>query len=1057
MTVLLFIQRPALVLVAFFALSAALRADEFRAAPGVVVEQVAADPLVQYPLFACFDDRGRLFVAEGTGKNLPGPEIVPLKLGRIVMLEDTNGDGKFDRRTVFADQLIFPQGVLWHDGAVYVASHPAIWKLTDTDGDGVADRREELVGRFGFTGNGCDIHGPFAGPDGWLYWTQGRHGYRIDTREGRHLEGLASLVWRCRYDGTGLERVAGGGFDNPVELAFTETGDLIGTADQYPGDMLLHYVEGGVYPRHDEPTLAEFPRTGPLLQPLTAFSAAYPAALCGLVRLESDHFGPGFRGSLLSTQFNVRRIQQHSLIRDGATLRSADKDFILTTDWDFHPTDVLEDADGSVLVVDMGSWFNYGCPTQKIAKAEVTGSIYRVRRTNALRSEDPWGRRIAWGTLPPGQLVGLLAGENPKVGARAAEELVKRGNPAVAPLALLVQGNAADASRSRREAVYVLSRIGTAEARAAVRAALDHPDANLREVALHCVGVERDRAALPALARIVVADAAPQRRKAAEALGRIGRPEAVQPLLASLRRGALDPFLEHGLIYALIRIGAFEATLAALQDSNPRVRRAGLIAVDQMNGVERPAPELPRNVGNRAVNPYRGSTFIHGANPRFTREHLAPLLASDDADLQAAVIETLAHRPGWVPELLTVAAKWVHRPALDEARTQALGTALQASASDDKVQQFVARALVDGTTPLATRRELLGVLGRSQLDAMPPVWLDALERILRGSEAVLQREALAVVRLRKLATLDKVLGELGGRTDVSAEIRTTALATRAPRTALDAATFERLAAQLTAAGDPLLPVTAATTLGTARLDPAQRLALIKFIATAGPLTAPLLTPAFHNTRDVQTAVALARALVASPGASAVTADELEEIFGPIPSVEVRAAGKSLFERRHQTLAEQAQYLGKLGFEMSSAAADPKRGEQVFFSKEAMCSVCHEVNGRGGRLGPDLSRIGAIRRTVALLESIVFPSSTIVPDFRAYTLKLKDGQTAYGPIARETSDAVYLRSVSLAETRIARTDIQSIAPSEVSFMPAGLEKTMTPPQLNDLLEYLYSLK
>ena len=52
------------------------------------------------------------------------------------------------------------------------------------------------------------------------------------------------------------------------------------------------------------------------------------------------------------------------LSRDGATLRSAAKDFIVTPDWDFHPTDVLEDADGSVLVVDMGSWFNYGCPTQ---------------------------------------------------------------------------------------------------------------------------------------------------------------------------------------------------------------------------------------------------------------------------------------------------------------------------------------------------------------------------------------------------------------------------------------------------------------------------------------------------------------------------------------------------------------------------------------------------------------------------------------------------------------------------------------------------------------------
>ncbi len=123
----------------------------------------------------------------------------------------------------------------------------------------------------------------------------------------------------------------------------------------------------------------------------------------------------------------------------------------------------------------------------------------------------------------------------------------------------------------------------------------------------------------------------------------------------------------------------------------------------------------------------------------------------------------------------------------------------------------------------------------------------------------------------------------------------------------------------------------------------------------------------------------------------------------------------------------------------------------------MCSLCHVVNGRGGSFGPDLSRIGSIRITRALLESIVFPSSTIVPDFRAYALTLKNGEAAYGIIARETADAVFLRSAALVETRIARADIQSIAPSEISFMPPGLEKTMTPRQLNDLLEYLYSLK
>src|SRR5437667_10101813 len=107
------------------------RQPEFQVPPGFVVEKVAGPPLVRYPLFACFDDRGRLFVAEGTGTNLPGEELEKKKLGRILLLEDTDGDGKFDTSKVFADGLVFPQGVLWHDGALYTASHPSIWKLED--------------------------------------------------------------------------------------------------------------------------------------------------------------------------------------------------------------------------------------------------------------------------------------------------------------------------------------------------------------------------------------------------------------------------------------------------------------------------------------------------------------------------------------------------------------------------------------------------------------------------------------------------------------------------------------------------------------------------------------------------------------------------------------------------------------------------------------------------------------------------------------------------------------------------------------------------------------
>src|SRR5262245_65528201 len=82
----------------------------FRLPPGFVIRKVAGPPPVRYPLFAALDDRGRLFVAEGTGTNLPGKDLVPKKRGRITLLEDTDGDGTYDKGSTFADGLVFPTG-----------------------------------------------------------------------------------------------------------------------------------------------------------------------------------------------------------------------------------------------------------------------------------------------------------------------------------------------------------------------------------------------------------------------------------------------------------------------------------------------------------------------------------------------------------------------------------------------------------------------------------------------------------------------------------------------------------------------------------------------------------------------------------------------------------------------------------------------------------------------------------------------------------------------------------------------------------------------------------
>src|SRR5262245_61382030 len=97
--------------------------------PGFVVEKVAGPPLVEHPTMACFDERGRLFVAETVGKNLPFTDLVKNPPNLIRVLEPAGDDGRFHKSSVFADKMTFPMGVLWHDGALYTAAAPSFWRL----------------------------------------------------------------------------------------------------------------------------------------------------------------------------------------------------------------------------------------------------------------------------------------------------------------------------------------------------------------------------------------------------------------------------------------------------------------------------------------------------------------------------------------------------------------------------------------------------------------------------------------------------------------------------------------------------------------------------------------------------------------------------------------------------------------------------------------------------------------------------------------------------------------------------------------------------------------
>ena len=102
-------------------------AKKLVAAEGWQVECVAGPDLVAHPLMADFDDRGRLYVAASCGENLPREELEKRLPNFVVRLVDEDGDGVFDKSTTFADKMTMPQGCVWHDGSLFVASSGAIW------------------------------------------------------------------------------------------------------------------------------------------------------------------------------------------------------------------------------------------------------------------------------------------------------------------------------------------------------------------------------------------------------------------------------------------------------------------------------------------------------------------------------------------------------------------------------------------------------------------------------------------------------------------------------------------------------------------------------------------------------------------------------------------------------------------------------------------------------------------------------------------------------------------------------------------------------------------
>ena len=1037
--------------------SAEKSAGMLKPAEGLEARLFASEPMVVNPTNMDVDSRGRVWITEGLNyRTTHHKKFEKIEdADRIKILEDTDGDGKADKVTVFADHVFpIPMGlaveeVYGKDGKyqgarVYVGNSPDILVFEDLDGDDKADKRSVLLTGFGGVDSDHGVHGMTLGLDGKLYFTHGdgccsyeakdgshnARNFDVVDASGRHVSSseLANTL-RVNRDGTEFEILADrqrNNYETSLNAfgnAFTSDNDDDGNR----GSRVIWVMDGGSYgyrtpgsPRHwGEEVPGNVPK-------LVGTGNGSP---CGIMVYEGSLLPGAYKGCLFEADAGTRQINFFPIQRHASSFRTDYKVLLASDDPWFRPVDMTAAPDGSVFVAD---WYDAGVGGHSFRDQD-TGRIYRV----APKGDKAPVARPDFATIPG--LLDLL--KSPVVASQdaARRSLIARGAEAKAALAeLFAHGDPI----GRARALWVRHAI---EGDAVAVAALKDADPAIREQAVRILG--RDVSQVGSVV--------------------FTRPEAKKPFAAMAHLKDLlpmaddaDPGVRRELILALrwlptAQVGVALKTLTKAWDGQDRwylealglalLGRESVYLTELFDGPTFGDLDLDKagQDGHVALPPYfpadRNEAYIAAGTPDLPatalskslglawRVHrpeslamlrkIAPTLAA--SELQQAFDDVIMQDHDKDAAVL-VAEQALQ--AVDAGRKfalmAALGRGLGGSWREARGAAPVIRLIESSLADPGSRIPGIG-LALASYDGRYGPTLMGFAKDEKAPETVRIAAVQAVGRLRPAGTPEFIDGLIarakqGGSTPV---------AEAAVRALPDLREANSQLLEMVAGGDfPLglrreaLRVYARPRNGGGR----KVIELVKAQKLPDDLKSEAASIA-HNDADGR---------VRNDAASLL----------PLPRA---ASGRPLPPIR----------------ELVARAGDADRGREAFARAGSAnaCATCHRVQGQGQWIGPDLSTIGTKYGKDELLRSILYPSAAIGYNYRSSILALADGRVLTGLIVEEAPDRIVLKTADGKRQAIRPADIEDRKSSEVSLMPEGLAEAMTDRDLVDLLAFLTTLR